>query len=112
MRKKRVESYLRREIAQIINQQMNDPRLGMITVTEVSVSKDLKLAVVYISALEKQEEKLSLLENAKGYIKHLLGQHYEMKFMPDLTFKIDRSYDEGKRIDKLLEEIKKTDSGE
>ena len=110
MRKQRVESYFKREIAQIINQELNDPRLGMITVIDVAMSNDLKFAMVYVSTLGNQEETLKSLEKAKGYIKHLLSQHVTMKFMPDLIFKIDKSFEEGEKIDRLLGEIKKADS--
>jgi len=111
MRKRRVESYIKREIAQIVNQELNDPRLGMITVTDVEISNDLKSALVYISMLGNQEAKLKLLEKAKGYVKHLLSERITMKFMPDLIFKVDKSYEEGEKIDRLLDEIKKVGSG-
>ncbi len=111
MRKERVESLLKRELALIINQKLSDPRLAMITVTEVRLSNDLKNAWVYISMLEGQEEKLKVIENARSYIKRLLSERVRMKFMPEFIFKIDNSYEEGAKIDRLLDDIKKTDSG-
>lgn len=107
MRKQRVESYFKRELAQIISQEMNDPRLGMVTVTDVAMSNDLKFALIYVSTLGSRDEVVKSLEKAKGYIKHLMSQRVTMKFMPELTFKLDKSYEEGEKIDRLLGEINK-----
>ena len=105
MRKDRVASLLEREISYIITQDMNDPRCRFITVTKVVVSSDLKEASVYFSSLENKSESLATLQKAKGYIKSILAHRVRLKFLPDLHFVIDNSYEYGKKIDELIEKI-------
>jgi ribosome-binding factor A len=107
MRKERIASVLEREISSIISQEIRDPRIGFITVTKVVVSRDLKSADVYFSSLNDKSEGLQTLKRAKGYIKSTLAHRVRLKFIPDLEFKIDDSYEYGKRIDDLFEEISK-----
>ena len=105
MRKERIASVLGKEISNIIQQDVNDPRLRFVTITKVVVSQDLKEAIVYFSSLDKKNETLGALKKAKGYIKTILAHRIRMKFIPELQFRIDNSYEYGKRIDKLLEKI-------
>lgn len=112
MRKQRVESFFKREIARIINQELNDPRLGIITVTDVAMSNDLKNATIYVTVLGDAGDKLKALERAKGYIKKIVASRVSMKFMPNIAFEMDLSLQYGERIDHLLDEIKKTDRGQ
>ncbi len=105
MRKDRIASILNREISDIIEHEIKDPRLGFVTITTVDVSIDLKTAIVYFSSLDNKTEGLETLNRAKGYIRSSLAHRIRMKFIPDLEFKIDNSFEYGKKIDALLEEI-------
>ena len=107
MRKERVASVLEREISNIVTLDIRDPRLGLVTITKVVVSQDLKVAIVYFSSLKDKSETLETLKRAKGYIKSVLAKRIRLKFIPNLQFEIDNSYEYGKRIDKLLEKISK-----
>jgi ribosome-binding factor A len=109
MRKDRVASILSREISDIIEHEIKDPRLGFVTITTVDVSIDLKTAIVYFSSLDNKTEGLETLNRAKGYIRSSLAQRVRMKFIPNLEFKIDNSFEYGNKIDALLEEISNDD---
>ncbi|MDA8086842.1 MAG: 30S ribosome-binding factor RbfA [Nitrospiraceae bacterium] len=107
-RSKRVADLLREEISDIILKRLKDPRMGFVTVVDVSVTDDLKLARVYVSSLKKEEREqmIEILKSAKNFIRQELGRRIKMKFTPDLEFHVDTTIEYGSRIDKLLNEIK------
>jgi ribosome-binding factor A len=109
MRKDRVASVIAREISEIIEHEIKDPRLGFVTITTVDVSSDLKTSIVYFSSLNNKQEGLATLNRAKGYIKSSLAHRVRMRYIPDIEFKIDNSFEYGKKIDALLEEISPDD---
>jgi ribosome-binding factor A len=110
-RVRRVEYLLRNEIANILLFEVKDPRIGFVTVNSVKMSKDLQRAIVFISVLAddtaKIEETFQALENAKGFIKKQLASRVVLKFMPDLTFKQDKSLAHAERIDSVIKELHK-----
>lgn len=112
MRRERIASVLEREISNIVAQEMKDPRLGFITITEVRVSPDLKEAIVYFSSLENPSENLKTLSRAKGYIRSTLAHRVRIKVIPQLEFKIDESYEKNRHLDELFEEISKDNQEE
>ena len=107
-RSQRLNILLREEIADIIVKRIKDPRFGFVTVTDVSLSDDLKIAHVYISVLKKEERAIAIeiLNAAKGVIRSEVAKRVRTKYVPQLEFHIDESIDQGFRIDKLLKEIK------
>ncbi|NTU42671.1 MAG: 30S ribosome-binding factor RbfA [Nitrospirales bacterium] len=107
-RSQRLNILLREEIASIIMSRVKDPRLGFVTVTEVELSDDLKIARVYISVLDPKERELNLevLSHAKGIIRNELSKKVRMKVVPTLEFFIDKSIDSGDRIDNILKQIR------
>ena len=103
----KVDSILLREISVIISQEINDPKLGFPTVTEVDVAPDLSSAKVYVSFLGKNYKKrdgIDTLRRSKGYIKSLLAKRVRMRKVPDLIFIVDDSLDKAERIEKILDE--------
>lgn len=109
-RVKRIGEEIRNNIAMIIMRELKDPRLGsgMVTVSNVTVSKDLHVALVWISVLGDDEQTKAVMEGlnaSKGYIKHLLNERMVLKFMPDLHFKLDTSTRYAARINELLNQI-------
>jgi ribosome-binding factor A len=109
MRKDRIASLISREISKIIEREIKDPRLGLVTITTVDVTSDLKTATVYFSSLNNKQEGLETLNRAKGYIKTNLAHRVRMKYMPDIQFRIDNSYEYGEKIDALLDNISQDD---
>ena len=98
-------SILLREISMIISQEINDPKLGFPTVTEVDVAPDLNTAKVYVSFLGKNYKKrdgIDALRRAKGHIKSLLAKRIRIRKIPDLTFIVDDTLDKADRIEEIL----------
>ena len=102
----KLDSLLLREISMIISQDINDPKLGFPTVTEVDVSPDLNNAKVYVSFLGKNYKKrdgIDTLRRAKGHIKSELAKRLKLRKIPDLTFVVDDTLDKADRIEELLQ---------
>jgi ribosome-binding factor A len=109
-RPERVQEALRQEISRIVQNEIRDPRLGFLTITSVELTRDLRFARVYFSVLGDDKKKylaLKGLNSAKGYIKGLLSDRIKLKFMPDIEFKIDESFEHTKKIFDILDKIKK-----
>jgi len=107
-RTQRLNILLREEIADLIMKKVKDPRLGFVTVTDVELSSDLKIAKVFISVMNEGDIDLSLeiLNSVKGFIRTEISKRVRMKYIPSIEFRIDRSVQRGRRIDELLKEIK------
>ncbi len=100
-----IGSTLMREISMIISREINDPKLGFPTVTEVDVAPDLSVAKVYVSFLGKNYKKrdgLEVLRKSKGMIKKELSKRIKMRKIPDLTFIVDDTLDKADRIEEIL----------
>lgn len=112
----RVASFIQKEISEIISRQIHDPSItdcGLISVTRVEITPDLKLARIYLSFLAADEAKVQAamehLRHARGFIKGQLGRVLNLRYMPDLFFIRDTSIAEGVRIFKLLEDLERED---
>ena len=109
-RAERVQEAIRQEISKIVHEEIKDPRIGFITITGVELTRDLRHAKVYFSVLgEAKARHLALkgLVSAKGHIKGLLADRINLKFMPQIEFKIDESLERTQRIYSILDKIKK-----
>ena len=107
-RPQRVARLLKEELSRIIREEMNDPRLGFISITDVEVAADLRTAHVYVSVFgtpEEQKASVDALEHARGYLRSTLGKELNMRYTPELNFHLDRSIERGARIFELLKEI-------
>jgi len=108
----KVASLIKHEVGTIINRNYRDSSYGFITVTEVRMTPDLKIAKIYVSifgnALVK-EKTLAKLESEKGEIRGLLGSHIRLKFTPSLQFYVDDTLDRVEIIDNLIRKIHKND---
>lgn len=108
IRVSRVGEQVKKELSQIIQQEIKDPRIGFVTVTAVEMSGDLQIAKVYISVFGKAEEKqqtLSALEKAKGYIRSEIGRRIHLRHVPELVFTIDESLEHSEHITRLLNNV-------
>lgn len=108
-RPKKVREALRREISMIIQNEIKDPRLGFTTITRVEISNDLRNAQVYYTVLNEKEKTNTkhALSSAEGYIKKLIGDRIKMKFVPEITFRLDKSAESTRRVHEILDELKK-----
>ena len=106
-RTRRVGEQVQRELAALIRDEIKDPRLGMVSVSAVEVSRDLGHARVYVSVLgneEKSGESVAVLNHASGFLRHKLGKLMRMRTVPELRFYLDRSLEEGARLGALINE--------
>ena len=110
IRKKKVESLLKEKISEIlIKNELKDPRLDeFITLSRLLISKDFKLAKVYISYMGDEEIHTTIvkvLNNAAGFIQKLLGKRIRLKHTPKLIFYADHSIEKGFEITQKLKEL-------
>lgn len=113
-RANRVAEEIKREITQMLRDEIKDPRVGFVTVTAVEVTPDIRYAKVYVSVYGGDETKvqsLQALEKAKGFVRTELGKRMRLRYTPEISFKFDSSIEHGARIMKLLEEVKETENG-
>jgi len=106
----RIEEQLRIELSEIIEREIADPRIGLVTVTAVKVSPDLRHARVFVSVLgDEQQRKKTMqgLSSAATYARRSLSQRlHHLRRIPELTFAYDDSIETGSRIEELLDKIK------
>jgi ribosome-binding factor A len=113
-RTRRVGEQIQRELAELIRNELKDPRLGMISVSAVTVSRDMGHAKVFVSVLGNEEQieaSMAVLRHAAGFLRHKLGKILHMRVIPELHFFYDRSLEEGARISALINEAIASDSG-
>ena len=104
----RVAEQIKKELGQMLQQELKDPRIGFVTVTGVDVTNDLSQAKVYLSVLGSEEEKentLKAIAGASGYIRSEIGRRIRLRHTPELVFKFDESIDYGSRIERLLQQL-------
>lgn len=104
----RVDELLKEEIATILRD-LKDPRVGFVTVMDVETSPDLRHARVHVSVLGDEDEKaetMAALERAAGYVRGRVGRAVTLKYLPELSFHLDRTIDRAARIDTLIEEMR------
>jgi ribosome-binding factor A len=109
-RTERSAELIREEIAQIVGYELEDPRLSMVTVTDVRLSGDKRDARVYVTiAGDESEHKLALdaLRRAAPYVRKQLGLSLNLPRTPELHFVRDRVEEEGERVDQLLQQIER-----
>jgi ribosome-binding factor A len=108
-RSERTGKLIRREISGLLEREVNDPRLSkFVSVTEVTLSPDLKYAKVYVSTLgteTNKEELLAGFNNASGFLRKELAAHLRLKQIPQLSFHYDDSIERGARLLKLIGEL-------
>lgn len=108
LRTSRVAEQMKKEISEIVNQKLKDPRIGFVTITDVELTNDLQQATVYITVLGDETAKkdtLVGLQKATGFIRTEVGKTIRLRKTPDITFKYDHAQEYGSRIESLLKEI-------
>lgn len=106
-RTRRVAEQLRRELSELIREELKDPRLGAVTITDVRVSRDLGHAKVFVGFLgsgEGLEEKLAVLNHAGGFLRRELGRRLKLRAVPLPHFAYDDALDRGPAMDRLIDE--------
>jgi ribosome-binding factor A len=112
-RQQRVAEQVRHELSQMIEHEVNDPRLVMINLTDATISPDLRDANVYVSSLQGEaarDEVLAGLEAARGFLRRGLGDRLKLRVVPNLHFHWDKSLETGDRISQLIDQIEEADA--
>jgi ribosome-binding factor A len=113
-RTQRVADYLQRELAVLIQQEMRDPRVGMVSITAVEVSRDLGHARVYYTSLEtntsdEADESTAALNKAAGFLRRELSRDSSMRSVPSLRFYFDNSVGRGRDLESLIDQAADAD---
>jgi ribosome-binding factor A len=113
-RSERTRKLIQREISGLLEREVNDPRLSkLISVTEVTLSPDLKYAKIFVSTLSDQmdnkEEILAGFNKASGFLRRELASHLKLRYTPQLSFHYDDSIERGARLLKLMGDLTTTE---
>lgn len=113
-RAQRVGDQIQRELAMLIPREVKDPRLGFVTLTGVDVSRDMGHAKIFITLMnndnaEDIKENLTLLNEAAGYLRMLLGKAMKIRSVPQLHFHYDESISRGAYMSALIEKAVASD---
>lgn len=133
-RAQRVADQMQREIATLIQMEVNDPRVGMVSITAVDVSKDLAYANIYVTVLNSLSnngqadfdtlsepsdlDKLEVAENIKalnkaaGFLRSLLAKRLSLRVVPKLKFHYDASVERGQQLSKLIDNALEADQNQ
>ena len=102
----RVSQQIQREIAMILQREIKDPRVGMATVSDVELTRDLQHAKVFVTFFLNEEDNIEagikVLNDASGYIRILLGKAMKLRVVPEIRFVYDKTLVEGMRISNLV----------
>lgn len=109
-RTQRIGDQIQRELALLIQREIKDPRLGMVTITGVDVARDLAHAKVYITVMgrtmedaNQHQQSLDILQEAAGFLRMLLGKSLKVRTVPQLHFYYDASVRRGAELSALIE---------
>jgi ribosome-binding factor A len=108
-RSSRVAEQMRRELADLLQFEVKDPRIGMVTVTEVEVTGDMAHAKVFYCASEGTPELQAGLEKSSGFLRSQLAKRMLLRTVPQLHFVYDQSADYGMKMTKLIDEALESD---
>jgi len=109
-RMNRINEELKREISNIINYELNNPKAtGLISVTKVKVTPDLRYAKVYVSMINEKNKKatISALKKSSGYIRGEIAKKINLRITPELVFELDDSLEYGAKMEEIIKEISK-----
>ena len=109
-RMNKIDEELIKEISSIISMELKNPHLtGLISVTKVKTTPDLKYARVYVTMINEKSKKenLSILKKSSGYIRSAIAKKINLRNTPELIFEFDDSLEYGSRIDEILKDITK-----
>ena len=103
----RVADQIQRDLSRLFRQELKDPRVGLVTITAVEVSRDLSHAKVYVTSLaeaESTEQSVQALQHAAGFLRSQLARTFNVRTVPQLHFVHDISVERGVRLSHLIDE--------
>ena len=105
----RIGGQVQKELSDLLQKEIRDPRLDLVTIMRVSITDDLRSARIYFSVAEGEERKVNALagfKSAAGYLRRKLSRRLELRYVPELEFLYDESFDRATRINKVLRAIR------
>ncbi len=105
-RAERVSAAIQAAITNLLSRKIQDPRLEMVTISGVKLSPDLSIATVYITVFgndKRKQDAMAGIKKSKGYIKKSIAPKLGLKFMPELRFFLDETFDRAARMDALID---------
>lgn len=105
-RSRRVGEQIQRELAQLVQRELKDPRLGMVTISGVELSRDLTVARVYFTVLNASQDVARTqqgLQSATGFLRRELGRRMQLRVVPELRFQYDSSVERGAQLSALID---------
>lgn len=112
-RSRRVEENLKRLLSDLVRREVKDPRVGLVTITAVEVSRDLTHAKVFFTPFAGQgnaSEALEALRHAAGFLRHELRHELSLRVTPELDFRLDEAFEQGARVSALISEAVASDA--
>lgn len=109
-RYEKVASAIKREVSNIIHDELDDPRIGFLTITRVELAADLRNAKIFFSVLggdAQYKKSKEALDSALGFIRKLIGERIKLRFVPEIAFREDKSAEYSIKIQQALDEVKK-----
>lgn len=110
----RVADQIRIEVAEILSRKIKDPRVHFVTVTDVKMTADLKIARIYVTTLDQEnfdKQTAPGLKSAVGFIRKEVGRRLNLRYTPEIVFYRDTSAEYGHRIEKILDSLPHEDEG-
>ncbi len=107
-RTEKLQEFIKEQVSEIIQQQVRDPRIGFVSITDVEVSADMRHAKIFVSVLGDEDAKsgtMAGLDSALKFIRGELGRRLEMRYTPEIMFKLDTSIERGSRIVSLIRDV-------
>lgn len=107
-RTERLQEFIKEQVSEIILHHVRDPRIGFVSITDVEVSADLRHAKIFVSVLGDEDAKtasMAGLESALKFIRGELGRRLEMRYTPEIIFRLDTSIERGSRIVSLIRDV-------
>src|SRR5699024_6746459 len=108
LKKEKVSGIIQRELSQILQMEVRDPKIGFCTITAVDLTNDLSIAKIYVTFLGKDfdtRKGMQALERSKGFIRSLLSKHLTIRKVPELHFVNDTSLQYGNKIEKIIDDL-------
>lgn len=96
------------ELSDLLRTRVKDPRIGFASITHVEVSGDLRHARIFVSVMgnkEEQEDTITALKHAAGFLRHELASRLVLRYMPELVFKLDTSIEKGAHILEMIRQL-------
>jgi ribosome-binding factor A len=109
-RSDKVAGTIKKRVSEIIQNELKDPRIGFVTVTNVKVSKDLRHVRIFFTAFGDEKTKKSAqigLDQATGFVRKAIAARVKFRFVPEIAFEYDETYEYGQHIEELLNRIRK-----